>query len=88
MRRTRYAQDGPCGLVPLERVVFALDELVAVLGRAGAARRLGISYHCLWAWPGGRRKNMHKEMAARVRRLLWELRNDAKLAFGLPVPSA
>jgi hypothetical protein len=34
-----------------------------------------------------RRKNMHKERAARVLRSLWEMRNDARVAVEHPVRS-
>jgi len=88
-RRRRFVDWRYYGLVPVERVRFALEELTERLGPVETARRLQVSPHTLYCWRTGKRKRLHKEYAARVLVETYQvrLRDERRIARGKKRPS-
>ena len=68
------------GLVPLEKVDFAVEELCRTLGPVELARRIGVGRSTLFRWRNHEIIHVRKEHAARLLNALWEVRNGNNLS--------
>lgn len=75
IRKRKHREWQHCGLVPVAKVWFAIDELCRILGTEGVAQRVGVHRATVFEWRSRRFSTVRKEHAARILQALWEVRN-------------
>lgn len=71
--------------VPFRRFSWMIEELVARLGQAEAARRIGIRSSTMWEWRHNPPKMMHRKSARKILLALHEVREKREVRHRLSI---